>query len=50
MSLQSYVTQMLAHSTSTPTLADLLQGLEDLPRHADASGADAVREARDELP
>lgn len=50
MSLQSYVTQILAHSTSTPTLADWLQGLEDLPRHADASGADAVREARDELP
>ncbi|MEX2546216.1 MAG: hypothetical protein WD830_00335 [Chloroflexota bacterium] len=50
MSLQSYVTQMLARSTSTPTLADWLQGLEDLPRHVDASGAEAVREARDELP
>lgn len=50
MSLQSYVTQMLARSTSTPTLSDWLQGLEDLPRHADVSGADAVREARDELP
>jgi plasmid stability protein len=50
MSLQAYVTQMLARSTSTPTLSDWLQGLEDLPRHADVSGADAVREARDELP
>ena len=50
MSLQSYVTQMLARSTSTPTLADWLEGLEDLPRHADVSGAEAVRDARDELP
>lgn len=50
MSLQSYVSQMLERSTSTPTLADWLQELEELPRHAEVSGADAVREARDELP
>ena len=50
MSLQSYVTQMLARSTARPTLTDWLEGLEDLPRHADVSGAHAVREARDELP
>lgn len=50
MSLQSYVTQMLARSTSAPTVTDWLQGLDDLPRHPSVSGADAVREARDELP
>lgn len=50
MSLQSYVTQMLEQSTSTPTVSDWLQSLEDLPRHAGVSGADAVREARNELP
>lgn len=50
MSLQSYVAQMLEQSTSTPALVDWLRGLDDLPRHAGVSGADAVREARNELP
>lgn len=50
MSLQRYVTSVLEHATSTPTLTDWLQGLEDLPRHAEVSGSDAVRDARDELP
>lgn len=50
MSLQSYVTRMLAESTSRPTVEDWLAGLDDLPRHAGISGAQAVREARDELP
>jgi hypothetical protein len=50
MSLQSYVTQVLEQSASTPTLSDWLHGLDDLPRHAGVSGAEAVREARDELP
>lgn len=49
MSLQSYVARMLVRSTSTPALSDWLRGLDDLPRHAAVSGADAVREARDEL-
>jgi plasmid stability protein len=50
MSLQSYVTKMLEQSTSQPTIADWLAGLDDLPRHVNVSGSDAVREARDELP
>lgn len=47
MSLQRYVVQLLERSTSSPALADWLSGLDDLPRHADVSGADAVRDARD---
>jgi len=50
MSLQRFVTQMLEQSTSTPTLDEWLRALDDLPRHADVSGAEAVREARNELP
>ena len=50
MSLQSFVMQMLTRSTSKPTLDDWLQGLDDLPRHPDVSGAEAVRDARNERP
>ena len=50
MSLQSYVTQMLTRSTAVPALSDWLRGLDELPRHAELSGADAVRAGRDDLP
>ena len=43
MSLQRYVSEVLEQTTSTPTVADWLDGLEDLPRHAELSGAEAVR-------
>lgn len=49
MSLQAYVAQMLERSTATPPLEEWLQDLEDLPRHRDVSGADAIRAAGDEL-
>ena len=50
MSLQAYVQQLLEEATGSPTLADWLQGLDDLPGHVGVSGADAVHEARTELP
>lgn len=50
MSLQNYVAQVLTRSTATPALSDWLRSLDQLPRHVGLSGADAVREARDELP
>jgi antitoxin FitA len=50
MSLQAYVAQLLEHSTATPSLAEWLRGLEDLPTHPDVSGAEVMRAVRDELP
>lgn len=50
VSLQSYVAQLLERSTAVPTLAEWLDQLDELPRHRGASGATALREARDELP
>ncbi len=50
VSLQTYVARLLERSTTVPPLADWLSGLDELPRHRTASGAGAVREARDELP
>ncbi len=49
MSLQAYVAQLLERSTVTPSLEEWLHRLEELPRHRDISGADAVRAARDEM-
>ncbi len=48
MSLQAYVAQLLERSTVTPSLEEWLNRLEELPRHRDISGADAVRAARDD--
>ena len=50
VSLQSYVARLLERSTAVPALTDWLSQLDELPRHRGASGATAVREARDELP
>lgn len=50
MSLQAYVTQLLERSTATPTLAEWLDRLDELPRHGEISGAEAIRAVRDQLP
>lgn len=49
MSLQAYVAQLLERSAMMPSLEEWLHRLEELPRHHDISGADAVRGARDEM-
>lgn len=50
VSLQVYVAHLLERSTAVPSLGDWIGQLDDLPRHRDASGAAALRDARDELP
>ena len=50
VSLQTYVARLLERSTTVPSLADWVEQLKELPRHRGASGARAVRDARDELP
>ncbi len=50
VSLQTYVARLLKRATTVPSLADWVEQLEELPRHREASGAQAVRDARDELP
>jgi len=50
MSLQAYVTELLDRSTSMPSLGDWLDGLDEVARHPDVSGADVVQDVRDELP
>ncbi|MEX2324641.1 MAG: hypothetical protein WD576_02730 [Nitriliruptoraceae bacterium] len=49
MSLQAYVAQLLERSAATPSLEEWLLRLDELPRHQDISGAEAVRAARDEM-
>jgi len=50
VSLQAYVSRVLGQHAGRPTLAHWLRGLEELPRHRDISGADALHEARADLP
>lgn len=50
MSLQAYVSDLLEQHTAYPSVSDWLEHLAELPRHAELSGADAVRAARDEVP
>ncbi len=49
VSLQIYVARLLERSTAIPPLIDWVEQLDDLPRHRSVSGANAVRDARDEL-
>jgi plasmid stability protein len=49
VSLQAYVSRVLGQHTARPTMKDWLRRLEELPRHPEISGADAIREAREEL-
>lgn len=48
MSLQAYVSDLLEQHTAHPSVSDWLENLVELPRHAELSGTDAVRAARDE--
>ena len=50
MSLQAYVSDLLEQHTAHPSVSDWLEDLTELPRHAELSGADAVRAARDQVP
>lgn len=50
MSLQAYVTDLLEQHATKPTLKEWLRELDELPRHPEISGAEAVRAAREELP
>lgn len=50
MSLQAYVSHLLEQHTDTPSLDDWLEGLDQLPRHRDISGAEVIRAVRDEAP
>jgi plasmid stability protein len=49
-SLQGYVAGLLEAHTARPSLADWLAELDELTPVDVASGAEAVRAARDELP
>jgi len=50
VSLQAYVSRVLGQHAGRPTIAQWLHGLDDLPRHPDVSGAEALREARADAP
>ena len=49
MSLQAYVSRVLDQHAARPSMKEWLRRLEELPRHPEISGADAVRESREEL-
>lgn len=48
MSLQAYVTELLESHTARPTMDEWLRSLDELPRHPDVSGAEAVRAGRED--
>lgn len=48
MSLQAYVTGLLEQHTARPTIREWLRSLDELPRHPDISGAEAVRAGRED--
>lgn len=50
LSLQAYVSLLLARHAALPTIAQWLDSLDDLRRHPGVSGADMLREARMDLP
>lgn len=50
MSLQAYVSRVLDQHAARPSMKEWLRRLDELPRHPEVSGADAVRDAREELP
>ncbi len=50
VSLQTYVSRVLGRHAGRPTITQWLHGLDDLPRHPNVSGAEALREARADLP
>lgn len=48
MSLQGYVTRLLEQHTARQSLLEWLDSVDELPRHPEISGAEAVRAARAE--
>lgn len=50
VSLQTYVSRLLGQHTGRPTIAQWLRGLDDVARHPGVSGAEAIRDARGDLP
>lgn len=50
VSLQAYVSRVLRHHAGRPTIAQWLDGLDDLPRHRDISGAAVLDAARADMP
>ncbi len=48
MSLQGYVARLLEQHTARQSLNEWLDSLDELPRHPEISGAEAVRAARAE--
>ena len=50
MSVQAYVSDLLEAHVARPTLSEWLGGLDDLSRHPELSGADAVDRARQNSP
>lgn len=50
VSLQAYVSTVLDQHAGRPTVAQWLRSLEDLPRHPAVSGADVLRDTREDLP
>lgn len=49
MSVQAYVSRVLAQHAARPSLSEWLRRLDELPRHPEAAGAELIRAARDEL-
>lgn len=49
MSVQAYASRLLDAHTGRPSLAEWSQRLEELPRHPETSGAEALRRAREQL-
>jgi hypothetical protein len=50
VSLQAYVSRVLGQHAGRPTIAQWLRRLDQLPRHPGVSGAEALDDARAELP
>jgi plasmid stability protein len=48
MSVQAYVTRVLDQHTAVPSLGDWLARLDELPRHPELSGSEAIREGRED--
>lgn len=50
MSVQAYVSRLLAEHAARPSLSDWLRRLDELPHHPNISGAATIHAAREELP
>jgi plasmid stability protein len=50
MSMQAYVARLLERHAAERGLQEWLEELDELPRHPDVVGSEALRQAREELP